>query len=122
MAAQQQPLEQSQAFASGTGQHHLLTVRAVLLQPLLVLKEFFQGDVPFVVLFQADAPVRHSDRVHPFMNLALGADLAAILVTTEDVHPGIRRVLEDTQHPAVRQAPPNNLAIPRSPIGPLGKA
>ena len=50
------------------------------------------------------------------MNLTFRADLPPILITTEDVPAGIGRVLEQAQHPAVRQAAPDQLPLPYSSI------
>jgi len=52
--AEQQPLQQSHAFACRAAEHGLFTIRAVLFQALLVLQELFQRDVSFVVLRQTD--------------------------------------------------------------------
>src|SRR5258708_7129766 len=60
--------------------------------------------------------------MHPFANLALRTDLAAILITPKNVHTRIGWVFEHTQHPTVAQPTPYNLAIPRPTIGPLGKS
>src|SRR5207253_5839126 len=108
-------LEQSQALARRARQDRLLTVRLILLQALLIVKELFPTDIPRVVVLQADAPVGHRHRVLPWVNLALGADLPPILETAEDILPGIGRVLQQAQHPAVRQAAPDQLPIPGSP-------
>jgi len=118
---QQQPLEQRQAFARRPRQDRLLTVGAILLQALLIVKELFPTDVSLVVVLQADAPVGHRHRVLPVMNLTFRADLPPVLITAEDVPAGIGGVLEQAQHPAVGQAAPDQLPVPCSPIGPLGE-
>src|ERR1039458_6773592 len=100
---QQQPLEQRQAFARRARQDRLLTVGAILLQALLIVKELFPTDVPLVVALQADAPVGHRHRLLPVTKLTFRADLPPVLITAEDVPAGIGRVLEQAQHPAMRQ-------------------
>jgi hypothetical protein len=115
-------LQQGQAFACWAAQKRLLAVSAVLIQALLVLKELFPSDVAFVVLRQADVPVSHSDRVHPFLNLTRGVNLTAPVITAKDVPPCIGRILEDAQHTAVCQTTPYNLAIPRPTVGSFRKS
>src|SRR5215467_4808327 len=115
MPTQQQPLEQRQAFARRARQDRLLTVGAILLQALLIVQELFPTDIARVVVLQADAPVGNRHRVLPGMNLSFQADLPPILITAEDVPAGIGRVLEQAQHPAVRQTAPDQFPIPGSP-------
>ena len=75
-----------------------------------------------MVLLQADAPVRHGNRVHLCFHLTREVDLTTILKTAKDVHPCIGRVLQHVQHTAVCQATPYQLAIPRPAVGSSGKS
>src|SRR5664280_1241684 len=56
------------------------------------------------------------------MNFAVDVDLTTILIAAEDVHPRIGWVLEHTQHAAVAQPSPYNLAIPCPAVSSLGKS
>src|SRR5258708_3006677 len=81
-----------------------------------------QGDISLVMLLQTDAPGRHGNCLHSLPHFAIEADLATILVASEDVHPRIGWVLEYTQHAAVAEPAPYNLAIPRPAVSSLGKS
>src|SRR5258708_27492086 len=112
VAAQEQSLQQSQAFASRAAQHRCFPIRAVLFQALAIFQEFVPADVSVVMLSQLDAPIGHGDRTHFFLNLTGRADLLMILVATKDIHAGIRWVLEQAQHTRVSKTSPHQLAIP----------
>ena len=75
-----------------------------------------------MVLFQADAPGGHGDRLHSLANFALGTDLLTILIPTKDIHPCIGWILEHAEHTAMRQTPLNDLAVPPAAISALRKA
>src|SRR4030095_11833604 len=83
--------------------------------------ELFHADVCLVMLFQADAPVGHGNRVHSFTNLAVRAHLTPILITAKDVHSRIGRILENAQYAAMAQPAPYDPAVPRSTIRSFGK-
>src|SRR5205814_10681183 len=74
VAAQKQPLQQGQAFASRTAQHRSFPIGAILFQALAIFQELFPADVSLMMLFQLDAPVGHCNRTHFFLNLARRAD------------------------------------------------
>ena len=112
VAAQEQPLQQGQTFASRAAQHRCFPIRAVLFQALAIFQEFVPAEVSVVMLSQLDAPIGHGDRTHFFLNLAGRADFLMILVATKDIHAGIRRVLEHAQHTRMSKTSPHQLAIP----------
>src|SRR5215469_10964047 len=95
---------------------------AVLLQTLQIGKKFFLRNVALVVIGQPDSPVGHGHCLHLLPNLALCADLHAILKATENIHPRIRGILEYAQHTAVGQPTPDQLPVPSSTVSSLGKA
>src|SRR6266852_7958468 len=112
VAAQEQPLQQGQTFASWAAQHRCFPIRAVFFQALAIFQEFVPAHVSVVMLSQLDAPIGHGDRTHFFLNLAGRANFLMILVATKDIHAGIRRVLEHAQHTRVSKTSPHQLAIP----------
>src|SRR5215467_13077027 len=95
---------------------------AVLLQTLQIGKKLFLRNVALVVIGQPDSPVGHGHCLHLLPNLALCADLHAILITTKNIHSCVRGVLEYTQHAAVGQPTPDQLPVPSSTVSSLGKA
>src|SRR5215469_5199363 len=95
---------------------------AVLLQTLQIGKKLFLRNVAFMVLGYANSPVGHGHGLHLLANVTLCADLHTILIATENIHSCIRGVLEDAQHTAVGQPPPDQLPIPSATVSSLGKA
>src|ERR1700678_1544967 len=94
----------------------------VLLQAFPVLHVLFPGNVWFVMLRQANGPGWHSGYLHTLPGLALRVDFQTILITSKDIRPGVRRILEYVLHPFVVQLTPDQLAVPGSPMDSLRKA
>src|SRR5215469_2100755 len=88
---------------------------AVLLQTLQIGKKLFLRNVARVV-------IGHGHGLHLLPNVALCADLHAILITTKNIHSCVSGVLEYTQHAAVGQPTPDQLPVPSSTVSSLGKA
>src|ERR1700757_3712162 len=74
------------------------------------------------MLFQVNPPIWHRHRMYPRAYFALRAELAAVLVTPEHIHPSIGWILEQAQYATVAQPAPYNLSIPGPTISPFGKA
>src|SRR5437588_482565 len=94
----------------------------VPLQTVQIGKKLFLPNVALLVIGQPDSPVGHGHCLHLLPNLALCADLHAILITTENIHSCVRGVLEYTQRTAVGQPTPDQLSIPSATVSSLGKA
>ena len=118
-AADQQPLQKSQALARRSAQERVLPVRAVAFEHVQIVQMFVKGNVARVVILNLDQPRGPRHGFHSGADLAVGKNVLDTTIATKGINPCIRRILQHAQNATIRQVSPDQLAVPNTAVGPF---
>lgn len=121
LTAHQQALQERRPFAYRPSRNHRLCAGSVLLQAQLNALVLLPVDVAVMVPNQEHAPLRTLGRLDMTAHLPIDREFSPELMSTVGICPGVTRVLQYLQRPAVSQVPPYQLAVPHAAVASLGE-